>query len=1347
MSLTPTNPRIMNPTWGSGLKLTPSPSPFLKSTPLRSPMKAHRAEASLALRQVIGTSTSSANSFDSLPNARSFAFCAGAAAVLATVDDEQRVSQRFYRARPTANPINPSSSVYGGPSTPTQNESRNRTAASLRESGIGASPLGSPANDWSASPGGSSWSARDRIKAATCVAFSPDGKYLAVGEAGHRPRVLIFSTAPDAPSETPLTALSDHTFGVRCLAFSPDSQYLASLGSPNDGFLYIWSINPRTGAASLYASNKCTSTINRMAWMGNSVVTVGTRHVKVWRMEDSHPASRLSKTRQSDVSFFSSSMHKTLPGRNCILESLLEANFTSVVAVAPSKAVVATDKGQLCLIDDSDGTQRFFKVAEAGIAVTSMAVDSQGRLHLASSQGGLKTLNISETIEVPTPPPSPPPRVDTPTITLSTDSNTIEAVGSLLDYLVTVDSQNSIRLSHLCAPDDDTVVGEVFQKLPAHGDPVLGVAPLAESNLLGASFYTWSTGGTVLFWNQEGTYKEILDVPLEQIHGADEINELKTVASSADASVLATGDKYGVLRIIDRQTRSSVVDMKAHSNEITGIAMFESKDMAYIASSARDRHIQILRRKSGSWELLQTLDEHVGAVTGVLFSRNGERLISMSSDRTLVVRELASRQDTESTESTERAFIMLRTIILKSSPVSMTLDADQDDVILVSTVDRHVHKYDLRNGQCLSSFRASDTEGGDAVVLSSLAHIPRTWGSPLIAGVSSTDKSIRIYEENGTLVARDWGHTEGVRDITLFKSGSEPDNDSSERSLVTVAADGTIFVWGLLLIPSRQHMSHSMDLLGPSTPSNKDLLASKPPLRRVFSQSELAQFQRSEDDQSTPTGKRSPTLRKKFSKFSLASTPRLEPSPTSSMPKDRGTVSAQSMRRINRNRSPSPPSPRHPQVVKRRSSVDVRLRSKQPPATDFGSLTSSTESLCRALRAYRKRIANSNESLGGDVVREVERELALTARVVGERAKSNVGLDETTIQKLLDQYSERLVNILDERISASVALHVRHNSESSGGLVSPMLPQEVDGASSKEVDRGSEESATSTTDSLPDTAPSQWMGHSRMAGPLSAPRTRIPPQSLRQKLSTPPACGWNHGGRRRLCLFAGRGRGSRMSNTGRRAMSGASRSGYSGIFWLGLDCRAGRGRAGQGSVVWCCVVWCCVVWCGLCAISATVRLASASGRQGDGRRVRKFPRSGRFVSRGRARCASRPGSLSRQRCMLELPVWPASTSQTPGAPGAPGAPRPRRVCSSQWPWHETRPFLHQTTPKRARGADVHAGLRASPDKRIDVWSQTKPTTAQPFVPAGTPDGGRPWPWPESAGAMMRWWWHGVGGAS
>ena len=46
--------------------------------------------------------------------------------------------------------------------------------------------------------------------------------------------------------------------------------------------------------------------------------------------------------------------------------------------------------------------------------------------------------------------------------------------------------------------------------------------------------------------------------------------------------------------------------------------------------------------------------------------------------------------------------------------------------------------------------------------------------------------------------------------------------------------------------------------------------------------------------------------------------------------------------------------------------------------------------------------------------------------------------------KLLDQYSERLVSILDEKIAASMALRVRENSESglSTGLASPDFERE-----------------------------------------------------------------------------------------------------------------------------------------------------------------------------------------------------------------------------------------------------------------------------------------------------------------
>ncbi|KAH7075534.1 WD repeat protein-like protein [Paraphoma chrysanthemicola] len=1065
MSLTPNNSRMMSPALGPGLKLNPSPSPFFKNTPLRSPVKPSRAEASLALRQVVGTTANSANAFDSLTSGRCFAYTAGAAAVIATVGEDHRVSQRFYRARPTTNPINASISIYGGPSTPTQNESRNRTAASLRDAGFGGSPLASPAiNDWD-SPGSRAWTMKDKIKAATCVSFSPDGKYLAVGETGYKPRVLIFSTAADAPSDTPLTSLPDHTFGVNCLAFSPDSRYLASLGSVNDGFLYIWTVNQRTGAATLYASNKCVSNINRMAWMGNKLVTVGTRHVKVWKVDDPSSSMRISKARQSDLSFLTGSAYKTLPGRNCILDSLREATFTSVVAISSNKAIIASDKGEICLVDDSNSDQRFLKLFDAGFAVSSMAVDTKGRLHLASNQGGLKTVSIRDITSSLTPPPSPPPSVESPPVSV-TDSNQIGAIACLADYVVTVDSQRAIRLFHLCSADDNASVGDIAHALPAHGDSVLGVAAIpSQPNSLSASYYTWAADGTIIFWNSDGTFRDSLQVALEQLESPDAVpNELRTMRASADASFLVTGDKYGVLRIIDSASKSSAYDFKAHAGEITSIAVHEEDQLALVACASRDRTVQVFARSNETWDLLQTLDEHVGAVNGIQFSRNGKRLVSSSSDRSIVVRELLSRD--EEGGGTVRAFMMLRAIMLKASPVSVAWDAEQDDLLLVSSIDRQVHRYDIRNGQCLNSFRACDTDGGDAVVLSSLVHIPRGWSSPLIAGVSSTDKSIRIYEENGSLVARDWGHTEGVSDISLIQQANA---DDTGKSLVTVAVDGTIFIWDLALQPPNRHdLSKSMDLLGPSTPTNSDLLANRPPLRRVFSQSELARFQRSpEDDNVTPTGNRSPKIRKRVSKFSLAQTPKLDPSPMPSTTREgraSGWQGTGTLRR-NKNRSPSPPSPRNPQLSKRRASMDVRPRTKAP-ANEFGSLGASTESLCRTLRAYRKRLANSSDTMSSELARDVERELATTARAIGERVKSKE-FDETVMVKLLDQYSERLVTMLDEKIAASVAQRVRENSVGnfSDGADSPG----VDRSPERDVDTGESAKATPGEESIPET--------------------------------------------------------------------------------------------------------------------------------------------------------------------------------------------------------------------------------------------------------------------------------------
>ncbi|KAK5149310.1 hypothetical protein LTR04_007212 [Oleoguttula sp. CCFEE 6159] len=909
--------------------------------------------------------------------------------------------------------------------------------------------------EWADSPGSRAGLVRERVKAATSVSFSPDGRFLAVGETGYKPRVLIFSATRDAPPDTPLTSMSEHTFGVQCVTFSPDSQYLASLGTVNDGFLYIWRVNGRTGCASLYASNKCTSTVKQMAWMGTSVITVGTRHVKIWRVDDHESSTAL---RSADaIQGLGTPAHKALPGRNCLLGPLLESTFTSVTAVSFTKAVVCSDMGDVCLLDDSDAIPRFVKVAEAGFRVTAANL-SNDFLHVAGHGGAWKMFSLAQLLAPRVSSPSP-----TPTSSGSSQSPPqayremyVVAMAPLNDLLVTLDSQHGIQVLKSPQSDDESSPQEVIQQLPAHKDAVLGVKSLSLPNYFKASFYTWSAGGIVLFWSLDGTCSGRVTIPMEQSTYDDDVaNELKTVQAMSDENhvTVVSGDKYGVLRVLDGSTGQTDFVIKAHANEITDVAVHHNHDTTLIVSAGRDRTVQVFRQTADTWDLVQTLDEHVGAVTGLLFVKNATRLLSCSSDRTVVVREAVSR-DVEGTHFT--AFLIVRTITLKSTPIVMA-PSQHDDILLVSTIDRHVHTYDMSSGRAIASFKVSDSEGGDAVVMSALLQMPSR-GSSVLAGVSSTDKSIRLYSEDGCLLSRDWGHTEGVTDIALVLSDTEADGKPATRHLVTVAADGTIFIWDTSAKRSRStELSRVTDALLDST-ITEVAATNGPPLRKVLSQSELARLLRPTDGNvaspATPTETHSPRLRKKASRLSVAQTSKLDLSSMASRRRSIISPSPASVepanRRATRHRTPSP-TPSNSRNIKQSSAHRPAYDTHRAKSTgnvngssEFGSLGASTEQVCRTLRAYRKKLSTSSDSLTPEATRELERELGLAAKTIGEKMAKSKGIDEAVMARLLEQFSGKLAGMLDEKIEGIVKREVRRSGEGFG----------ISAGEAKDVDAG-----------------------------------------------------------------------------------------------------------------------------------------------------------------------------------------------------------------------------------------------------------------------------------------------------
>lgn len=157
---------------------------------------------------------------------------------------------------------------------------------------------------------------------------------------------------------------------------------------------------------------------------------------------------------------------------------------------------------------------------------------------------------------VPSTPPESPSssRSSSPVLPFGSRPAHVLAMASMLGHLFTLDSNKSLKMINMSTVDGVPVPNTLVRELPAHHDPCLGVRLLPLNCFSDALFFTWSSGGTVLFWNLDGVTRGEFQVELEQpMESEDDVaNELKVVRVSEDGGMFVTGDKYGVLRYFTR---------------------------------------------------------------------------------------------------------------------------------------------------------------------------------------------------------------------------------------------------------------------------------------------------------------------------------------------------------------------------------------------------------------------------------------------------------------------------------------------------------------------------------------------------------------------------------------------------------------------------------------------------------------------------------------------------------------------------------------------------------------------------------------------------------------------------
>ncbi|KAI9103015.1 WD40-repeat-containing domain protein [Phlyctochytrium arcticum] len=721
--------------------------------------------------------------------------------------------------RPSALALNPDPDnpllVYpAGGTIVKYNYRKNKQVGFLCPANTDSDRLGGQSTSYTASrrTGGAS----NAVKAAACVAYSPDGEYLAVGESGHQPKIIIWK------GTTIFSELVGHKYGILAIAFSPDAKYLVSVGFQHDGFAYVW--NWRTGQRIAYG--RLNTKINSVAFdpKGAFFVTAGTNHIKFWDMDPTKLAAGAKSAKPGNV---------VLDG---ILGHMTEHQNSHFVDVACATApdgdtytYCVTAEGILMCFNGEWGMERWVDLkVQAGKTITVSET-----LVICGCTDGIMRVFEQRTLAYVSTLPKPHP-ID---VELQTSRHArtnaiypdVEAIAidTLSTKIFVVYNDHSLFIWDVT---DLKHVGK-YRSFLWHSDAVWGVelipshgSPNRASILPPNAFATHSSDGTVRFWdlgnsnyhNTAGSVSETTDAvspgggdpggsdssrhniyskELIRILYVDRagILKLKTPQSqpetysaidktgvralrvTPDGQFLASGDRLGNIRIHELVHFQQLKFLEAHEAEILTIDFAEdpSSDSYLMATASRDRLIHIFDG-GRDFELLQTLDDHTSSITSVKFCDSGRRLMSCGADKSVIFRVAEPGGD----------FHSYHNILGRSTVYDMDIDP-LSKYVATASQDRKINVYSITTGKTVRSYRPdSDENGTTEGGFIKLSMDP----SGLYMATSASDKTIRIFDfYTGTCVGKiSSGHSELVTSVKFT---------ADCQFLVSTAADGCIFVW------------------------------------------------------------------------------------------------------------------------------------------------------------------------------------------------------------------------------------------------------------------------------------------------------------------------------------------------------------------------------------------------------------------------------------------------------------------------------------------------------------------------------------------------------------------------
>ncbi|XP_059305429.1 uncharacterized protein LOC132057014 [Lycium ferocissimum] len=658
-------------------------------------------------------------------------------------------------------------------------------------------------------------------KPLSCIAVSRDGRFIAAGESGPHPAVVIW----DAASLALKYELKAHQHGVACIALSPDGKHLASVGYPHDGYVCLWDFQSQT----LITKCKGFSPSSAVASVsfssdGRFFITAGKKHLKFWKLGLSTRSRMIARTASGATGKQVNLGHY----KGCSFIAVASPMWTEsslqdhIQAVEASHVYALTEAGVLCLLNSKMTiansvelqVEKGFGLSVSRKLVACACNNGQVKLFSPNSLSYAGSLYYPET------------RCSKESVTdchivngkngdeqLQSLPNAIACQFSTLQKLVVIYDDRSLFIWDV---QDVDKASRCFV-LVSHSSCIWDIKNFSCENMHdpskacvakgcsgGVSFATCSADGSIRLWNfelQSSSFDSSgLPLPTEEnsmstlssgsTHlertGVFERDSLvsgfastgyRSMAVSSDGQYLGAGDFLGNLHIFNLHTANYMCIQGAHDGEILSLSFsLQSIDAPadkfphsqyFLASGGKDGMIHLYDVQR-NFDLIGSFRDHSAPVTCVKCACSGTKILSCNADRSLVFCDVSMIESAYKISCYHR--------VLPGVVYDMAVDASTEFAVTVGQ-DKKINTFSIPSGKLIRSFKHI---GGDPIKVS-----VDPSSSYLVC--SDSFKILCLYDiMAGDMVAQAVGHGDVITGVIFL-----PDC----KHLVSVSSDGCIFVW------------------------------------------------------------------------------------------------------------------------------------------------------------------------------------------------------------------------------------------------------------------------------------------------------------------------------------------------------------------------------------------------------------------------------------------------------------------------------------------------------------------------------------------------------------------------